>query len=453
LTQGLGVCWRQVRHGIAEIEGFKDQHLRSFSNRRREILEAAGPDASARARQIANLATRKGKERHLTSESLRERWRDRAEEIGVTRDLVRSSLGHEAPGEPALTVLQVERAVTAHASHFDRRDAIQAVADNLPSGAPAEQVESLADAFLASPEVIAIGSTLKGVRFTTRRILEIEARALAMAEQMARAGDRGDAGELIAARVLARRPGLKPDQCEMVSRLLTGGEGLSIVVGEAGTGKTYATLAVAEGWADADTEIRVTAPTWRAANVLRSEGLEAVSIARMLVEFDQATQSGRLVLAHNSVPIIDEAGMVDSATLARLIDHTQAAEAKLVLIGDPAQLGGIEAGGLFSALADRVEVIRLDQVIRHNHDLDREAAKLVRKGEVAEALDLYRSAERVLMADSPEARREAMVDDWWQSFGQGEDALMIAKRNAEVAKLNALARERMRAEFGFGSDP
>ncbi len=43
-----------------------------------------------------------------------------------------------------------------------------------------------------------------------------------------------------------------------------------------------------------------------------------------------------------------------------------------------------------------------------------------------------------------------MVDDWWQSFGQGEDALMIAKRNAEVAKLNELARERMRAEGRLG---
>ena len=40
--------------------------------------------------------------------------------------------------------------------------------------------------------------------------------------------------------------------------------------------------------------------------------------------------------------------MVDSANLARLIDHADAAEAKLVLVGDPAQLGEIEAGGLFA---------------------------------------------------------------------------------------------------------
>jgi len=78
--------------------------------------------------------------------------------------------------------------------------------------------------------------------------------------------------------------------------------------------------------------------------------------------------------------------MVDSATLARLIDHAQAADAKLVLIGDPAQLGEIEAGGLFAALADRSEPIGLDEVIRHGHELDREGARRIREGSGAEAV-------------------------------------------------------------------
>ena len=80
-------------------------------------------------------------------------------------------------------------------------------------------------------------------------------------------------------------------------------------------------------------------------------------------------------------------------------------------------------------------------MIRHNHELDREAAKLIREGEGREALALYRSAERVMVAPDAEARREAMVADWWRSFGQGEDALMVAKRNTEVERLNATARE------------
>ena len=139
----------------------------------------------------------------------------------------------------------------------------------------------------------------------------------------------------------------------MVRRLLTEREGVAVVIGEAGTGKTYAIVAAAEGWAQAGIELRAAAPTWRAANVLRAEGLPATSVASLLVELDRAEHEGGGGLARGSVLLIDEAGMVDSATLARLIAHAERAEAKLVLIGDPEQLGEIEAGGLFAALADR----------------------------------------------------------------------------------------------------
>ena len=142
--------------------------------------------------------------------------------------------------------------------------------------------------------------------------------------------------------------------------------------------------------------------------------------------------------------------MVDSAALARLIDHARRSEAKLVLVGDPAQLGEIEAGGLFAAVADRSDPIVLDEVIRHSHELDREGAKRIREGRGAEAIEIYRSEGRVIVAADPEARREEMVRDWWQSFGAGENSLMLAKRNVEVERLNALAREVMKAEGRLG---
>src|SRR5207253_11472318 len=103
----------------------------------------------------------------------------------------------------------------------------------------------------------------------------------------------------------------------------------------------------------------------RAANVLRSEGLSATSVARLLAELDRATAAGQQALARGSVLVVDEAGMVDSRNLARLIDYAQEAEAKLVLIGDPAQLGEIEAGGRFASIAQRPEAVRPGGVSRH----------------------------------------------------------------------------------------
>lgn len=101
LTLRLGVRWTEPRNGIAEIAGFGPEHLRAFSTRRREILEAAAPDASASSLRVATLATRTAKERDLTTESLRERWRAKAAEIGLTRELIADSLEHEQPGRTA----------------------------------------------------------------------------------------------------------------------------------------------------------------------------------------------------------------------------------------------------------------------------------------------------------------------------------------------------------------
>jgi conjugative relaxase-like TrwC/TraI family protein len=451
LSRRLGVDWQPTRKGIAEIEGFADEHLQAFSTRRAEILAAVGPDASAASRQVATLATRKPKEADISRGELLERWRSRAEEIGLDRAAIERTFDAETrvrpdvAETPAVSTQQIDRAVTAAASHFDRRDAIKAVADSLRAGASGPAVERLADAFLASDAVIQIGEGAKGPRYTTQRIWKLEREALGAVERMRSQGP-NPAGELIAAPVIAARPTLKDDQRQMVRRLLTHSEGVAVVIGEAGTGKTFAIAATAEGWAQAGIELRAAAPTWRAANVMRSDGLPATSIARLLVQLDRAEHDGGDGLPRGSVLLIDEAGMVDSATLARLIDHAERADAKLVLVGDPEQLGEIEAGGLFRAIADRAEPIVLDEVIRHEHELDRVAAKRIRDGEGREALRLYEFGERVTVAPDADARREAMVRDWHESYGRGEDAVMIAKRNVDVGKLNAMAREvRMQA--------
>jgi ATP-dependent exoDNAse (exonuclease V) alpha subunit len=404
LTRRLDIEWQPPRKGIAEIKGFADEWLKAFSTRRAEILEAAGEGASARARQIATLATRKTKEQGLGLGNLRERWQAKAEEIGLSVEAIRATRGKRVEPAAGPTLAQLDREVTAHASHFDRRDAIQAVANLLPNGAPAHEVESAADAFLASESVVTVAETAKGTRYTTKRIWELERGALEAAERMAKEA-RGEAGELTAARVIAARPTLKPDQREMVGRLLAGREGIVVVIGEAGTGKSFATVAAAEGWAHAGFELRAAAPTWRAANVLSADGLEAQTVASLLGDLDR----GDLSLSPRSVLVVDEAAMVGSEHLARVIDHAETAGAKLVLIGDPEQLGPIEAGGLFAAIAERTEPVHLHEVIRHNHELDREAAKLIREGEGREALSLYRSEERVTVAGTAEERRMAMV--------------------------------------------
>jgi hypothetical protein len=257
---------------------------------------------------------------------------------------------------------------------------------------------------------------------------------------------------ILVRRALDAHPSLKADQRVMVERLLGDGRGLEVVVGEAGTGKTYATSVAASAWSDAGFDVEAAAPTWRATTVLRGEGISARTVASLLARLDEAEEPGRAALRPGSVLLVDEAGMVDSQTLARLIDHAHRSQAKLVLLGDPAQLGEIEAGGLFAAIARRSEEIRLDEVIRHRHELDREAARLIREGEGSQALERYAREGRVVVAADHELRREAIVSDWRAARQRDEDALMIAKLNSERERLNERAREAMRAEGWLGAE-
>src|SRR5215218_4164335 len=119
-----------------------------------------GPEASARSRQVATLATRTAKEEGVTQETLRQRWHSKAAEIGLEVD---STLGRgRDSGAPDVArtapTCGVGRAVTTGVSHFDRRDLIQAVAGLARDGMDAAEVEWAADAFLASEEVVTLGA-------------------------------------------------------------------------------------------------------------------------------------------------------------------------------------------------------------------------------------------------------------------------------------------------------
>lgn len=454
LTRELGLTFQPVRRGAAELEGFADHVLRDFSRRRAEIeraLAERGLD-SPQAAQVAALDSRRDKEYGVGREDLHERWQARGRELGAeipVPGIARETIQPATEPSPA----ELARAVTAERSHFDRREAIQAVCEQSPQGIEAPRAVELADAFLTSEQVVRIAEGTFGPRFSTPEILALEGRVIGSAERLRGAG-RGAVPAEVTAAVIERRPSIGADQAEMVHRLLTDGDGVVLVVGRPGTGKTYALNAAAEGWAATGCQVRGAAPTRAAAAELEAAaGIHTVSVAALLGELDDraANPDGITALPRGGVLLIDEAAMVGSRSLARLHDHVEAAEGKLVLIGDHRQLPELEAGGLFRALAERTDAIELTEVRRHRHALDRENVELVRQGRGAQAFETYLEAERVTIAPDADSRRAAMVADWWESFAAGERAIMIAKRNADVAELNAQARELLRASGALGS--
>jgi hypothetical protein len=153
------------------------------------------------------------------------------------------------------------------------------------------------------------------------------------------------------------------------------------------------------------------------------------------------------------VLVVDEAGMADTRTLARALEHVDRAGGKAILVGDPAQLPAVGAGGLFSAIVDRHGAIELTDNHRQRDELERQALAALRAGDSRVYLTHAALDGRLVVADVPLEAKAQLVADWWAAARADlTGSAMIAYRRRDVADLNVVARSVMDADGRFGGE-
>jgi conjugative relaxase-like TrwC/TraI family protein len=447
LTRRLGVEWLPVAKGCADVAGIPRDLIDVFSQRRAEILDAmeARAEHSPRAAQIAALDTRKAKVYDVDANALRTDWAARAHEAGFGVPDLAELLGRGVRREPQVWSvaslfddLASASGVTEHASTFGRRDVVRAIAERLPDGGDVTVIEDLADSFLSDARLVAL-DTSHELRWTTSELLATEARLVVRGSDLQDAGA-GVAIPLAVDLALAERPSISDEQADMVRWLTTSGAGIDPVIGAAGTGKTYTLDATRAAWEASRFRVFGAALSARAAAELRAgSGIASTTITKLLGQLDD----GRLVLDDRSVVVIDESGMVGTRTLDAISRHTAAAGAKLVLVGDTAQLPEIDAGGSFRALTEQLPAAQLVENRRQIHEWERYALDDLRNGNITEAVAAYDGQGRIVISDNADALRQRLADDWATAHLAGENAVMIASHRADVRDLNDRARDRL----------
>lgn len=440
LTRSLGVRWRPVVKGLSEIEGIKPSILRGFSQRRVEIEARLGELglSGRRAAEIAALDTRRAKTTTVDGESLFEECRQRAELLGLDQQAVDAII---RPGRRPIDFQTngsaLGEALTEHASTFDRRHVLQHLAGASTDGADISALEVRADNFLASPTagVVRLRDGYAGPQFSTKDLMACERRVLSTAIR-----SQGDgvarASETAIEAVLEARPMLVGEQADMVPAITSSGAGVEVVVGAAGTGKTAAFEAARAIWArDGRLVIGVALAARAAAELQAGSGIPSFTIASVLMHLERGQQ-----LAARSVLVVDEAGMVGTRQLDKLLTHARWAKAKVVLVGDHRQLPEINAGGAFRALVERLPARHLTVNRRQRDRQERKAAAALRAGRVGEAVARLDSLGHITRAEDPDELRWAMVAEWWEQRQQGKDVAMLAVGRAEVDALNRAAR-------------
>ncbi len=475
LTHRLGVGWGPVRNGIADVAGIPKDVLREFSTRRREIeahLAEHGQDG-ARAAQVAAYATRTPKDSNLDADGLVPGWWKRAHGLGFDTSVLAGVLDRATviepprPGSAEAEVLYrwlaSPEGLTERASTFGEREVIKAICNALPGGGRVEDVLDLVEGFLGSGHVVAItgdrdaatirlrdGSVVAArtaeQRYTTPGMLSVE-RQVVDAGICRQATGCAVADPAAIDEAVTAAGVLSGEQARMVRTGCGSGDGIEVVEGGAGAGKTFALAAARAAWEASGYQVIGCSLAARAAKHLRDDaGIPACTIDRLVTTLTHTP------LRAGTVVVVDEAGMVGTRKLAHLLTHADAVDAKIVLVGDPCQLPEIDAGGASRGLRTRLGASVLNENRRQTQSWERDALADLRAGDPDRALDSYLSHDRIHQAASPGDARDLLVAAWFAARQGGEEVLMVAARLSEVDALNGRARRILRDEGLLGPD-
>lgn len=231
---------------------------------------------------------------------------------------------------------------------------------------------------------------------------------------------------------------LGEDQADALMKIAVSGRVLDVLVGPAGAGKTTAMSALRRVW---ETEhgtgsVVGLAPSAVAAEVLAEDlGIATENTAKWWqnhLVHGTNFEAGQLV-------IIDEASLAGTLSLDRITHLAERAGAKVLLVGDFAQLQSVDAGGAFGLLVnDRDDAPELVDVHRFENEWEKTASLALRHGRT-QVIDTYLAHDRIREGDA-EAMTDAAYAAWRTDRNAGLVSVLIAETRDDVTALNVRAR-------------
>jgi len=307
-----------------------------------------------------------------------------------------------------------------------------------------KQFHQVKAALMGSQELVAIGENEKGGRlYTTKTMIQREKEMLSRAEKLNTVRNHGVNPTIMKQTI--QNHTLTREQEEGLRHLTQGGD-IAVLIGRAGTGKSYTLAAIREAYEAQGFNLRGIALSGIASESLQQQsGIESTTIYSQLTHWEK----GRDLLTESNILIVDEAGIVGTRQMHEIMEHVSSAGAKVILVGDNEQLPPIEAGGAFRGIVQRTGYFELSTIQRQKEDWQKEATSLLSgdNGKIAEALQTYKDHGRIICEPTLDAAKAALVSAWAQHTAQHPDrsTLILAYTNQDVFELNAKARDYLKA--------
>lgn len=461
LAHNLQQAGLQIERGTGkdgryfEVKGVPKELAERWSTRTAQIEKAAREfkdryGREPKSKELNALTTRtRGAKTTLSPASVDAAWKSVAAEHGLTREQGRAlftTRDHTQERTPDLAKEITDR-LTANASMVSDRD-LMAIAYERSTGIAApEQARILVHDLTRSGELI----RLQGGMWTTRELREREQQTITTVQTRVSEKTAPISEHTLreARRETMRNIGapLTAEQKQAV-QTITGPGGVTVLVGQAGTGKGVVLSTATNAWQKDGYQVIGTAIAGATAERLGADTKtdRSMTTDALLLR----AEKGSLSLDKDTVVVMDEAGMADSNRLPALIDLTSQHDSKLVLAGDAAQLSPIGAGGLFSEIAKTAPTAELKEVHRAQNQWEREACANVREGNATRALATYQAHDRLHLTDSRDQAIEKMLGDWNEqrlSTMEGKTVMITDASNKELDRINEQAQA-LRAQAG-----
>tara|TARA_R110000868_G_C10970452_1_gene769775 strand:- start:11435 stop:14971 length:3537 start_codon:yes stop_codon:yes gene_type:complete len=244
--------------------------------------------------------------------------------------------------------------------------------------------------------------------------------------------------ERIAARPDGEGRVLGDDQAAALVSVAVSGRIVDVLVGPAGAGKTTAMSSLRRAWEAEHGPGSVVglAPSAVAAQVLADDlGIATENTAKWWEVHQRTGQTFRT----GQLVIVDEASLAGTLSLDRVTALAAEAGAKVLLVGDYAQLQSVDAGGAFSLLVhDREDAPELVDIHRFTNPWEKTASFALRHGRT-EVIDAYLEHGRVTGGET-EAMIEAAYAAWRTDRVAGRASVLVSDSNESVLALNQRAR-------------
>lgn len=453
------------------ILGVSESLEQKFSKRRDDIVAEAremGIDTASHRNAAENISrnTRGSKDDLPTKAELNERWDREIREEGWTKESIwESALAATADksARPSNSKTAFERALeqlTSTETVIEDRHLIGTILEHCQGRSmTVDDAIAMAVASRNSKRLIELTGNdqtkTRELSYATPEIIDMERQIVRVATKRKGEGQRVP-DDLIEA-AIARKGTISDEQAELVRHALNR-DGISIVEGSAGTGKSFSLGTAAEAARDAGLRVWVTAPSHQAVSVVAkdtdTDQTQAAVLRSFLNRISDPEHKQRIRLTRDDVVIVDEAGMVGTKEMNELLRETAKAGAKVILSGDTRQLKPVAPGSPLRLISETIGTERINQIRRQKVEWQRQASQDFASGDVEQAVHAYAGHDRIVIGEG-QGLRNRLIEDYLGDV-RGDPTgtrLVLARTHNEVKALNTDLRNLLREEGQIaGSD-